>query len=148
MGYRDQRFQLVDTDPNITEDATFGTTRRDTWKYKVPEGTAIILSKGDELSYYGSDSGDAEMTDPGALLQVEVRDASEQKVINVYGPNNYYASREFQERKKIAKLQLDTPIIVKSREWIVFCTTDDLGFDSASIPNSYFRLLCTKRVYN
>jgi len=146
MAPREQRFQLVDTDPNITEDSTFGTTRRETWKYKVPDGTEIILSKGDEFSLYAEDSGDAEYTDPGALVQIEVRDASEQKVINVYGPNNYKCSTEFQERKKIAKLQLDAPIRVKSREYIVILTTDDTGMDSASVANSYCRLLCTKRV--
>lgn len=144
-------FRLVDTDANITEDSTFGTTWRDTWKYRVPQHTHIILQKGDRFSLYAEDSADAEYiapdgTNAGALVRIEARDPSEQNVTNIYGPANYVSSTEFQQVSKMAKLDLDEPVDVGPRSWIVFMTKDHTGMDSASVANSRCRLTTTKVV--
>ena len=137
-------FLLTDDDPNITADATFGTTWRDTWKFRCPAGMRILLRKGDTLSVYVLDSGDAEIAAPDALVKVEVRDPSEQNIVLAYGPDNYLSATEFQNAAKKRKFQLDEPIVVKPREWIVVATKDNLGLDSASILTSYFNLQTTK----
>lgn len=148
---KEVKFRLVDTDPNITEDSTFGTTWRDTWKFRCPQHMSILLKKGDMFSIHAEDSADAEYilpdgTNAGALVKIEVRDPSEQKVQLVYGPSNYASCKEFQQVTKIAKLDIEQPILVKPREWIVFMTKDHVGMDSASVANSYCRLLTTKIV--
>lgn len=138
------KFRLVDTDPNITEDAAFGTTWRDTWKFQCPSHMEILLQKGDAFSLKAYDSADVEYVAPDALVQIEVRDPSEQKKINVYGPANYLSSSEWQDMAKMAKLRLNAPIVVRPRDFIVFMTKDSTGMDSASVANSYARLVTTK----
>ena len=143
---KESKFQLRDTDPNITEDSVFGTTERDTWKFQCPSHMRLILKPGDRFSLHAEDSGDVEYVAPDALVRIEVRDPSEQRKINVYGPANYISSSEFQDINKMAKLQIDQPIEVKRRDFIVVMTTDSLGMDSASVANSYCRLTTTKVV--
>lgn len=142
-------FILRDTDPNITEDSTFGTTWRDTWLFQCPDGMMVILNyngKKDEFSLVAYDSADAVYVAPDALVQIEVRDPSQQRAINIYGPANYVSSSEVQDIKKKAKLQLDQPVFVKPRDYIAFMTKDSTGMDAASVANSYCRLKTTKEL--
>lgn len=149
---KEVKFRLVDTDPNITEDSTFGAAKWcDTWKWRCPQHMSILLKKGDMFSIYAADTADAEFilpdgTNAGALVKIEVRDPSEQKIQLVYGPSNYASCKEFQQISKIAKLNIDQPILVRPREWIVFMTKDHLGTDASGIVLSYCRLLTTKIV--
>ena len=143
---KESQFRLTDADPNITEDSKFGTGWRDTWKFQCPSHMRVILRKGNKFSLHAEDSADAEYAAPDALVKIEVRDPSEQKKINIYGPANYLSSKEFQDVKKMAKLRLDVEVNVKPRDFIVMMTNDDTGMDSASVANSYARLLTTKVV--
>ena len=138
------KFRLADTDPNIVEDSTFGATWRDTWKFQCPSHMRIMLQKGDVFSLHAEDSADVEYVAPDALVKVEVRDPSEQRKINVYGPANYISSKEFQNITKKVKLQLEVPIKVEPRDFIVFMTKDSTGMDAASVANSYCLLITTK----
>ena len=138
------QFRLTDDDPNITKDAVFGTTWRDTWKFRCPQHMKIVLQPGDLFSAYVEDSGDAEIAAPPALVKIEVRDPSEQRVELVYGPDNYLSSNNFQQYSYRRKLRLEHPIVVNPRDWIVVATKDDTGLDAASIANSYFELVTTK----
>lgn len=138
------KFRLADTDPNITEDSTFGTTWRDTWLFTCPSHMQVILRKGDKFSLKAYDSGDVEYVAPDAEVKIEVRDASEQKKILVYGPANYLSSDEFQDSKKVALLRIDQEIRVKPRDKIVFMTKDSTGMDSASVANSYCQLITSR----
>lgn len=146
-----QRFKLVDTNSNIVEDSTFGTTWRDTWDYECPSKMMILLQNGDLFSLKAYDSADVEYVAPDAEIKIEVRDAAGQKKILVYGPANYISSKEFQEKKKMAKLRLDKKtmpdgITVKPRDHIVFMTKDTTGMDSASVDTSYCRLMTSRVV--
>ena len=138
------KFRLLDTDPNITEDSTFGATWRDTWKFQCPSHMKIMLQKGDHFSLKAYDSADVEYVAPDALVQIEVRDPSGQRKILIYGPANYLSSKEFQQYSKMAKLKIDQPVEVKPRDYIVFMTKDSTGMDAASVANSYCRLVTTK----
>ena len=143
---KEQKFRLVDTDPNITEDSTFGTTWRDTWKFRCPQHMSLLLRPGDRFSIYLSDSGDSEYAAPDALVKIEVRNPSEERVEIVLGPDNYISCTEFQQDSKKARLRIEHEILVKSRDWIVVMTKDDTGMDSASVANSYFELITTRVV--
>ena len=138
------KFRLVDTDPNITEDAAFGATWRDTWLFQCPSHMRIVLQKGNLFSLKAYDSADVEYVAPDALVKIEVRDPSEQRRILVYGPANYISSKEFQTLSKVAKLRINQPIEVKPRDKIAFMTKDSTGMDAASVANSYCRLITTK----
>ena len=141
-----QKFRLVDTDPNITEDSTFGTTWRDTWDFECPSHMRILLQKGDLFSLAAYDSGDAVYVDPDTQVKIEVRDPSGQKKILAYGPACYVSSSEFQQMTKMAKLRVDQPIEIKPRDHIVFMTKDSTGMDAASVANSYCRLITSRIV--
>lgn len=139
-----QKFRLLDTDANITEDAAFGATWRDTWDFECPSHMSILLQKGDLFSLKAYDSADVEYVAPDAIIKIEVRDPSGQKKILVYGPENYISSKEFQEYKSMAKLRIDQPIEVRPRDHIVFMTYDSTGMDAASVANSYCRLMTSR----
>ena len=142
----ESKFRLVDTDPNITEDSTFGTTWRDTWKFQCPSHMIIMLKDGDHFSIKAYDSADVEYAAPDCLVKIEVRDPSEQKKILVYGPSNYNSAKEFQRASYKAKLKLRKTgqVRVEPRQYIVFMTKDSTGMDAASVANSYCRLKTTK----
>jgi hypothetical protein len=137
-------FSLTKDDPNITADSTFGTTWRDTWKFRCPQHMSVLLKKGDRFSILAYDSGDVEYVAPDALVKIEARDPSGQKVELIYGPENYVSATEFQQGTKTAKLNLDHPVLIKPRDFIVVMTKDSTGMDSASIANSTFLLRTTK----
>ncbi len=140
------KFRLVDTDPNITEDTTFGTMWRDTWKFQCPSHMRLLLQNGDLFSIKAYDSADVEYLAPDGIVKIEVRDPSEQKKILVYGPSLYNSCKEFQRASYTAKLQLDNPVNIGPRDYVVVMTKDSTGMDSASVANSYFRLATTKVV--
>uniref|UniRef100_A0A6M3JS21 Uncharacterized protein n=1 Tax=viral metagenome TaxID=1070528 RepID=A0A6M3JS21_9ZZZZ len=141
-----KKFTLYDSDPNVTEDSTFGATWRDTWSWQCPDHLKVLLQPGDEFSLKAYDSSDVEYVAPDALVEVLVRSAGGEVYERIYGPANYTSSADFQDHKKIRKLQLDHPILVKPRDKIVFRTYDSTGMDAASVANSYCRLVTTKIV--
>jgi len=137
-------FRLTDDDPNITADSVFGTTWRDTWSFRCPQHMSILLKKGDCFSAKVYDSGDTEYVAPDALVKIEVRDPSGQKVELIYGPENYLSVKEFQQLSHKAKLNLEHPVMVKPRDFIVVMTKDSTGMDTASMLTSFFELQTTK----
>ena len=141
---REVKFRLTNKDPNITTLATFSTGWDDSWKYRVPQHTMILLRPGDLFSAYCTDSADVEYVAPDALVKIEVRDPSASIVRLVYGPANYLSSTEFQNVTSKRKLQIEEEIKVLPTQWIVIATKDSLGMDTASIAADYFELLTTK----
>lgn len=142
-------FRLIKTNANITEDATFGATWRDTWLWECPENMMVSLERGDTFFAVLYDSADAVYLAPDALVKVVVRDPSGQDVTRIYGGDdgaNYIKSREVQDRNLMAKLDLDTPVIVKPRWRIVIMTYDSTGMDAASVATSHFELMTSKIV--
>ena len=139
------QFRLTENDPNITADATFGTTWRDTWKFRCPQHMKVVLQPGDLFSAHIQEaSAGGEVAAPDALVKIEVRDPSEQRIELAYGPDNYLSSNNFQQYSYRRKLRLEHPIVVNPRDWIVVATKDNVGLDSTSIAISYFELVTTK----
>ena len=137
----EKAYRITQNDPNITKDAAFGTTWRDTFKLQVPQGMCVVLKKGDPLSMKLYDSADVEYVAPDALVKVEARDAAGRNVRNVFGPANYTRVVEFQDTGKRARLDMDNPILLVPNDFLVFMSLDSTGMDAASILNSYMELM-------
>ena len=143
-------YPITDDDPNVTAATTFtASVWQDCWKYRVPEKTQIVLQATDSISAYLADSGDAEITDPDFRFKIEVRDPSEQHRERVFGPSNYLPIKEMQDTDKFAYLNLEHPVKVPAKWWIVIMDWDATGHDAANIVangagNCYFILRTTK----
>lgn len=113
----------------------------DIWKYQVPTGQAHILKPGFSFSAYLEDAG-AQISDGGGRIRIEIRDQSEQDAKSIYGPALYVASKEFQDSRKKATLDLQSDMAIEERFFIVILVNDDGAIDES---DSYF-LLETIRV--
>ena len=135
-------------DPNITAlSATVAAKWEDVWKFRCPEGMMVLVKPGDVLSGYITSNTGNQIAAPDAQVQVEIRDASEEKREIVYGPENYTSITELQDKSKTAKLNGDHPVLVKPRDFIVIMGKDDQAMVSADIvTNSYGWLDTTKIV--
>ena len=137
----EEPFHLTDSDPGITAAAGVAATWSDIWKYQVPQGVTHVLRTEHTFSAYIED-GSAEITAPDAQVKIEVRDPSEQDKRPVYGPAMYSRSIEFQDRDKMAHLNiLPGGLAVKPRDWIVVMVNDNGTIDQT---DSYFDLFCSR----
>lgn len=113
----------------------------DIWKYQVPTGQAHILKPGFTFSAYLEDAS-AEIGNGTGRIRIEIRDQSEQDAKSIYGPALYVASKEFQDSRKKATLDLQSDTAIEERFFIVVLVNDDGAIDES---DSYF-LLETIRV--
>ena len=146
MVAEERPYRITHADSNITAAATFGVVWLDLWKFRCPPNMSVILKKGDFFSAYLVDGADAEVTDPAALVKIEVRDPSERNRVRVFGPANYARVNEFQDKKLRATLELKSPVEVKPNAWIVIMTKDDVAIDTASMANCIFELFTSRVV--
>ncbi len=72
-----------------------------------------------------------------SLVKIEVRDSSEQDKRAVYGPAIYQRVKEFQDRNKLARLNVSAPVPVLERQWIVVMIK---ATTAPTTVNSYFDL--------
>ena len=108
----------------------------DIWKYQVPVGQSHILKPGHYLATYLEDAS-AEVGNGSCQVKVVVRDQSEQDEKAIYGPALYVATKEFQDRDKMAKLQLQHEVLVEESSFIVIQVKDDGAVDES---DSYFKM--------
>ena len=109
----------------------------DIWKYQVPIGQAHILKPQHFLAAYLEDAAPAEVGSGTCRIKVVKRDSSEQDEKALYGPALYIASKEFQDRDKMASLALVGDELVEERFFIVIQVNDDGAIDES---DSYFKL--------
>jgi len=108
----------------------------DIWKYQVPTGQAHILKPGHMFSAYVEDAS-AEVGGGTCRIKIVVRDQSEQDEKSIYGPALYVASKEFQDRDKMARLGLQSELVVEEKFFVVIQAYDDGAVDES---DSYFEL--------
>ena len=132
-------FHLTAGDPGNTEGDGSANNWADIWKYQVPRGTEIILSRGNTFSCYLEDGVPAEIGDRDAKVRIQVRDPAEGSDLLVYGPALYMASKEQQDDDLIPRLRLPEPLRVPSRYWIVISAYDGATIDAS---DSYYDLFC------
>jgi len=133
-------FNLTQNDGNITAADGTASTFSDIWKYRVPNGTGIVLQAGDQLSVYLYASGESGVSN--TYVRLEVRDPAEEAVRLVFGPALYNRVREFTNRNTIARLGVPEPVKVFERQWIVLVAYDTGG--TITNADSYFNLLTSK----
>jgi len=137
----EEPFHLTDADGNVTAASGTAAVWSDIWKYQVPQGVAHILKPEHTLSAYIEDAG-AEIAAPDAEIKVEVRDPAEQDKEVVYGPAMYIRSTEFQDRKKMAHLNVPAAgKPVRARDWVVVMVKDGGTIDQT---DSYFDLFINR----
>lgn len=134
-------FTLYQNDPVISVADGTADTWTDIWKYQVPVGVSLILKPEHTFSAYLEDAA-AEVGSATCSVRIEKKDASESDTQIVYGPNLYIASKEFQDAKILAHLNVPASgIIVNEREYLVVTVLDDGAIDES---DSYFELRIAK----
>lgn len=137
-------FHMSQLDGNITLGAAVLTTGvwGDIWRYQVPQGTGIVLQAGDTFSLrIDDDAIGTEVGTTDCYVKIEVRDPGQNDNILIWGPNLYLKCREFEDRNKIARLQLAKPVKVYPRQWIAIAAKDVGTVDTSEC---YFDLLTSK----
>lgn len=138
---KEQPFRLYQDDPGVAVSDGTAATWTDIWSYQVPQGTALILKPQHTFSAYIEDAS-AEVGDQTCQVKIEKRDASQSDVLIVFGPDLYYAVKEFQELSKIARLNVsEDGVIIGEREYLVISVKDDGTVDES---DSYFQLHIAK----
>ena len=92
-------------------------TWSDIWRYQVPTGTAHILKPSHHFSAYIDAA--SEVGAGLCRLKIEVRDQSEGDTKTIFGPTLYEACKEFQDRDKMATLDLQSDFSVEEKMWVV-----------------------------
>ena len=139
-----EAFTLTKGDSDVTsaDGATSATTYTDIWLYHVPVGLGLIILPGHTFSVYLEDTNDAEM---GAtvLLKVSVLDSSKQDRKTILGPVQYITLKEFVDRDKMARFNINAPVKLYERQYLAIEATGNgsYGVDqTGSSSDSYFEM--------
>ena len=134
-------FHLTSSDPNNTAADGTASAWSDIWKYQVPRGTTIVLSRGDTFSAYLEDTAPAEIGDLDSKVQILIRDPGEAADRLVYGPAPYIRSKEQQDQDLMGRLRLTEPLTIPPRYWIVIQAYDGVAIDAS---DSFYDLYCRR----
>jgi len=135
----EEPFDLTDQDSNITKSNATDSAWSDMYKYQVPVGIGHTIQPGHFISAYLDKAGTE--TSATALVKIEVRDSAEQDKRTVFGPAVYAKIKEFQDRNKIARLNVAEPVPVLERQWIVLMVS---AATAPTTANSYFDLAISR----
>ena len=124
-------FHLTASDPGNTAADGTANTWSDIWKFQVPRGTHIVLSRGNTFACFLEDDSPAEIGDLDSKIRIVIRDPGESSDRLVFGPALYKHSKEFQDKDLMARLRIPEAVHVPSRYWIVI-----QGYDGAVIDAS------------
>ena len=140
MKFREETWTLNSADTTAIPAANradgTASTWSDVWKYQVPTGESHILRPSHFFAAYLEDVA-AQVGNGTCRIKIVVRDQSEQEELTVYGPSLYVASKEFQDRDLMARLDLQKDTIVEERFFIVVRVYDDGAIDES---DSYFKM--------
>ena len=138
----EQPFRLYQDDPVISKANGVVSTWSDIWKYQVPVGVSLILKPNHTFAaYLYETTNNAECGASDCMVKIEKRDSSESDVIKAYS-DIYYSIKEFQEKNKMARLQVPAEgIIVGEREFLVISVYDN---GAVAYASSYFELHIAK----
>lgn len=125
---------IADEDGPNRYEGTSSQKWSDIWCYQVPTGTALILRPSHHFSALIHDQGGATASG-GCRLKIEVRDQSQGDSKAIFGPAMYESCSEFQDRDKMATLDLQSDFAVEEKMWIcIMCyIMDDYHDESACI---------------
>ncbi len=115
----------------------------DIWKYQVPTGQAHILKPSHHFSCNIVDSNGDAAANATIRLRIVIRDQSEGDEKTIYGPALYIASKEFQNRDKMAALALQADLAIEEKFFIVIQAYSDISGDyvvDVDHASTYFKL--------
>lgn len=139
-----QAFRVNQADLNITVGYNLtANIWQDVWKFRVPIAMEVILQPNNLFSMYLQDRLGQEVGDGTCQVRIEIRDETESERMPIYGPALYVHSKEFQDRDRMARLDLARPVILQEREHLIICARANTEIDA---DNSYFDLLCSRVV--
>lgn len=133
---KEELYHLTEQDSNITKANATASAWSDLYKFQVPVGTSHVLQPGHAFSLYLLNTSSTENA-ATALIKIERRDSSEQDKEVIYGPTIYAKAKEFQDRQKMAFLNLVSPVKVTEKQWLVVMVN---GATAAGTASSYFDL--------
>lgn len=136
----EEAYNLTSNDPSVVVQDGIDGVWSMIWKYPVPIGIAIILKPHHTFSCY-LENRSQEVNDATCRIRIEVLDASEMDRRIIYGPALYLVSKEFQDRARMATLNLNTDMLVLERMFIAVCVDH---IDQVIAGNSYFALAVTR----
>ena len=134
----EEAFDLNQEDTNVTQADTTVGEWGDLFLYKVPVGTSHVLKREHTFSAYLKDTNNTVCTD-SQEVRIEVRDSAQQDRRTIYGPAIYKTIQEFQDTRKIARLNLSEPYFLREGMYIAIMVknSDSYGADK---DYSYFNL--------
>lgn len=140
---KEEQFHLTQVETGVTgTDITTSQTGLwlQGWRYQVPVGTVLVLLPTSTFSIYAKDIATAELT-VADKFRILVMDPSRKDSKLVMGDARYTQVNEFQDRKKIKRLDIQRPVVVKENEWIVI-----EGYMAVSLDVSacWFDLSCQR----
>lgn len=136
----EEPFHLTKNDAGVSAADGVASTWSDIFKYQVPQGVTHILKNEHTISIYFDDG--SEIAAPEAQFKIEVRDPGEMEKKSVYGPAMYVRATEFQDRTKMAHLNVPAEgLHVRARDWIVL-----MVYDNGTVANadSFFDLFINR----
>ncbi len=137
----EQPFRLYQGDPVISVADGTASVWSDIWKYQVPVGVSLILKPNHTFAAYLYNDAPAETLVTG-MVKIEKRDSSESDVVKVFS-DLYLSCKEFQEKSKMARLQVPAEgIIISEREFLVISVYDAVNVVDES--DCYFELHIAK----
>lgn len=134
----EEAFDLNQEDTNVTQADTTSGEWGDLFLYQVPTGHSHVLKKEHTFSAYLKDTNGTELTAP-QLVRLEVRDSTQMDRKTIYGPTIYATVKEFQDRDKMATLNVPGEIYVREKMYIAIVVKSS-GTYGADKDTSYFDL--------
>ena len=110
-GIIDEPFDLNDGDSNVTKANATAAVWSDLYKYQIPVGIGHVLQAGHTFSITLINTSGTVLAN-NDQVKIEVRDSSEQDRRTVFGPASYIRCQEFQDRNKLARLNVSAPVSV------------------------------------
>lgn len=136
-------YSLTNAATGITEADGVAAKWSDIWAYQVPTGLAHVLLPQHTFSIYLED-GSAEVGGGTCQVRLVIRDTSEMDEKAFFPPALYVTVKEFQDKDKVAKLNVRESVQVLEKMYITVQAKDDGTIDAS---DSYFELQ-TLRVRN
>ena len=110
------------------------------WKFQVPAGQGMVLGPEDMFAVYLEDAS-AEVSNNTCRVRISVEDTSGNDSRVIFGPVVYIQVKEFQDRRKMARLRVPEPIIVHEEQFLILEVNDDGAIDES---DSRFMLEMTR----
>ena len=101
------------------------------WSFQIPAGIGMTLTPESMLAVYLEDDSPAEVSNNTCLVQIAIGDTSKADSRVIYGPIAYVQVKEFQDRRKMARLQLPAPVHVLEEQFINIQVKDDGTIDES-----------------